>query len=62
MHKTTADIGKLGDWIGYGRNTQEHKSKRTVRRWILEARGHVPVIDRVNYPDFDYNRRIGGRG
>lgn len=38
----------LADWIGYGMNDRENISKRTVRRWLTAARGHVPVIDRIS--------------
>lgn len=40
----------LTDWIEAGRNPRG--SKATVRRWLREARGHVPVIERL---------AIGGR-
>lgn len=36
----------LADWINYGKRADS--SRRTVRRWLNEARGHVPIIDRVN--------------
>jgi hypothetical protein len=35
---------RLGDWVGYGRAID--KPRRTFRRWLNEARGHVPVIGR----------------
>lgn len=46
---------ELADWIGYGRNNEENRKRRLVRRWIREHREHAPIIDRVNFPD---DRRI----
>jgi hypothetical protein len=33
---------RLADWIEYGR--ARDNNKRTVRRWLNEARGRVPII------------------
>jgi hypothetical protein len=35
---------RLADWLLYGKGGQ----RAIVRRWINEARGHAPVIDRWN--------------
>lgn len=51
-------MNKLNDWIEYGRTDGIFGSKRKVRRWLNEARARVPVIDRVNFPDSGYDRRI----
>ena len=40
----------LINWIEYGRSNREFHSKRIVRRWLNEARGRFPVIDRLNFP------------
>lgn len=36
----------LADWIAAGRKPRSRveASQRVVRRWLLEHRGHVPVI------------------
>jgi hypothetical protein len=36
------------DWIEYGLKTEQARSKAIVRRWMREARGKCPVIDRIN--------------
>lgn len=36
----------LADWIGYGMTDTHNLNKRKFRGWLLEFRGHVPVIDR----------------
>lgn len=53
---------QLSDWIGYGQRDEHNLNKRKVRGWLREARGHVPIIDRVNYPDTGIDRRIRYRG
>jgi hypothetical protein len=52
----------LFDWIEYGLQTDTARNKRLVRRWLLEAREHRPVIDRVTYPETGIDRRISRRG
>jgi hypothetical protein len=37
---------RLADWIEYGRDREHESNKRMVRRWLREARGHVPIIAR----------------
>lgn len=51
----------LIDWIEYGLRTEQAANKRTVRRWMLEAREHRPIIDRVTYPDAGVDRRLSRR-
>jgi hypothetical protein len=41
----------LFDWTEFGRVDRIGTSKRIVRGWLFAARGHVPIIDRVNFPD-----------
>jgi hypothetical protein len=53
---------ELSDWIGYGMHDQHNSNKRLVRSWMLEARVHIPVIDRVKYPETGYDRRLSRRG
>jgi hypothetical protein len=38
----------LADWIEFGLLTETAINKRTVRRWLREARERRPVIDRLN--------------
>lgn len=57
----------LAEWIGYGCSDEHNRNKRLVRSWLLEARGHLPVIDRVKYPGISENhdpviRRSSRRG
>lgn len=52
---------QLADWIEYGRNDPHNLNKRMVRGWLTEARGHIPVIDRVKFPEAGYDRRIRAR-
>lgn len=52
---------QLADWIGYGMNDRENMNKRMVRGWMTEARVHLPVIDRVKYPQTGRDRRISAR-
>lgn len=40
----------LSDWIVYGLKSRKARNMAMVRRWTREARGHLPVIDCVNYP------------
>lgn len=42
---------ELLDWIEFGRVDRTGKGKRIVRGWLYAARGHVPIIDRVNFPN-----------
>lgn len=50
----------LCDWIEFGRVDRIGNSKKIVRGWLYSARSHVPIIDRVNFPD---DRRLfPGRG
>jgi hypothetical protein len=53
---------QLADWIDYGRRDQHNANKRLVRGWMLEARGHLPIIDRVKYPETGRDRRLSRRG
>lgn len=41
---------RLADWIEYGQTNRVARSKAMIRRMLCAARGHVPVIDRVNNP------------
>lgn len=41
----------LIDWIEFGRVDRTGTNKRIVRGWLYAARGHVPIIDRVNFPN-----------
>jgi hypothetical protein len=50
----------LCDWIEFGRLDRIGTSKRIVRGWLFAARGHVPIIDRVNFPN--ERRLFPGRG
>lgn len=52
----------LNKWIEFGRVSQTLVTLRNIRRWINEERGRVPVIDRVQFPDTGYNRRLSRRG
>jgi hypothetical protein len=51
----------LIDWIEYGLQTDNARNKRLVRRWLLEAREHCAIIDRVTYPETGIDRRLIAR-
>lgn len=55
-------MDRLSDWIEYGRCSGIWGAKRKVRRWLNEARAHIPVIDRVNYPETGRDCRLSRRG
>jgi hypothetical protein len=42
---------RLSKWIEFGRDHDRFNTGRKVRRWLNEARGRCPVIDRVNFPN-----------
>jgi len=48
-------MDRLADWIIYGRTDSVSRNKAAFRRLLCAARGHVPVIDRVNYPPVSEN-------
>ena len=48
----------LIDWIEFGLAGPHYRNKALVRRWLREARERRPVIDRVNYPETGYDRRL----
>lgn len=42
---------RLSKWVEFGRDHDRFNTGRKVRRWLNEARGRCPVIDRVNFPN-----------
>lgn len=53
---------ELIDWAEYGRVDPVGRHKRMFRRWLNEERGHIPVIDRVTYPETGQDCRLSRRG
>lgn len=50
-------MARLNKWIEFGRAPHQYGQGRKVRRWLNEARGRTPIIDRVNFPDTGRDRR-----